>query len=377
MDLGFNETQQMLKNIAREVLVKDCPPSVVREMEEDARGYTDELWKQMADLGWLGLALPEEYGGAGGDFVDLAALLEEMGRALMPGPFFSTVVLGSLSLLDAGSESVKRDLLPKIASGHLVMTLANVEASGTHEPQGIQTDARLDGDEYVINGTKLFTPDAHVSDLIIVATRTSSHLDPTEGISLLLVPRSADGVQVTSHKTLASDKQCQILMNDVRVPLTSMLGEVGEGWPVLERALQRATAAKCVEMSGGAQAVLDMTLQYLKHRVQFGRPIGTFQGLQHHSANMATAVEACRYMSYQAAWRVAQGLPALREISMAKAWVSEAYPRVCALAHQCHGAIGFTREHDLQLYSRRARQQEQSFGDSQYHRKLLAANLGD
>ena len=375
MDLGFNETQQMLKSMARELLSKECPPAVVRAMEEDPKGYTDELWQQMVDLGWLGLAFPEEYGGAGGDFVDLAALLEEMGRVLMPGPFFSTVVLGGLTLLDAADEDGKKDLLPRIANGQLIMTLAHTEASGTHEPQGIQAEARLDGDEYVITGTKLFAPDAHVSDLMIVATRTSSHPDPREGITLLLVPRITDGVSVTPHKTLASDKQCRVLLDGVRVPLTAALGAVDQGWPILERALQRAAAAKCVEMAGGAQVVLDMTLEYLKHRVQFGRPVGAFQGMQHHSANMATDVEGCRYMTYKAVWKVAEGLPAAREVSMAKVWLSDAYPRVCALAHQCHGAIGFTREHDLQLYTRRARIQEQAFGDAQYHRKLLAQSL--
>ena len=376
MDLAFNETQQMLKNSARELLAQECPLSLVRAMEEDPRGYTDELWQQMVDLGWLGLAFPEEYGGAGGDFMDLAALLEETGRALTPGPFFSTVVLGGLTLLDAADEDSRKELLPQIANGQLIMTMALTEIGGIYDAEGIQAEASLDGDEYVITGTKLFVPDAQVADLLIVATRTSQAPDPEDGVTLLLVPKGADGVSVIPHQTLASDVQSEVRFDGVRVPLSATLGDVDMGWPILERALRRAAAAKCVEMAGGAQAVLDMTLEYLKHRAQFGRPVGAFQSVQHHCANMATDVEGCRYIAYQAAWKVAQGAPATREVSMAKAWVSDAYQRVCALAHQCHGAIGFTKEHDLQLYTRRARIQEQAFGDAQFHRKLVAKGLG-
>lgn len=375
MDLALNETQQMLKTSARELLSRECPYSLVRDMEEDARGYSDELWRRMVDLGWLGLAIPAEYGGAEGDFLDLAALLEEMGRALVPGPFFSTVVLGGLTILDAAGDDMKRDLLPRIAGGQLLMTLAITEKGGTYESQEIEVQARREGEEYVIEGTKLFVPDAHVADFIIVAARTASGSNPKEGITLLLVPGTADGVSVTPHRTLASDKQCEVVFHGVRVPYSAVVGEIDGGWPPLERALQRAAAAKCVEMMGGAEAVLEMTVEYLKQRVQFGRPVGTFQGVQHHCANMAIDVEGSRYVAYQAAWKVSEGLPAAREVSMAKAWVSDAYLRVCSLAHQCHGAIGFTQEHDLQLYTRRARVQEQAYGDARFHRRLLAQTL--
>ena len=371
MDLGLNETQQMLKSSARAVFSTECPPSLVRAMEEDARGYSDELWRKMADLGWLGLSFPEEYGGAGSDFLDLSVLLEEMGQALVPGPFFSTV-LGGLTLLDAANEDVKGDLLPKISQGQLLLTLALTEPSGTYDPQGIETQADHQGEEYVIKGTKLFVPEANVADLMIVAARTASNADPKEGLTLFLVPRNSSGVAVTPQATLASDKQCEVEFQDVRVSSTSIVGGVGEGWPILERTLERAAVAKCMEMLGGAEAVLEMTLEYTKQRVQFGRPIGSFQAVQHHCANMAIDVQGCRYIAYQAAWKVAEGLPAAREVSMAKAWVSDAYQRVCALANLCHGAISFTKEHDLQLYTRRARVQEQAFGDASFHLRLLA-----
>ena len=375
MDLGFSETQQMLRTSTSEFLSKECPLTLVRAMEEDEKGYTTALWQQMVDLGWTGLAFPEEYGGMEGSFLDLAILLEEMGRALVPGPFFSTVVLGGLTVLDAGSDSQKQDLLTRICLGQLVMTLALTEPSATYQAWGVQAQAQRDGDDFIVNGTKLFVPDAHVSDVMIVALRTSQVEDARSGITTLLVPTSSEGISYTPLRTLGSDKQFEVAFNDVRVPVSSTLGEVDQGWPIVEATLQRAAAASCMGMLGGAAAVLDMTVEYATERVQFGRAIGSFQAIQHHCANMAIDVECCRYRAYQAAWRLAEGLPAATEVSMAKAWVSEAYGRVCHLAHQSHGAIGFTVEHNLQLYSRRAKALEAAFGDASFHRERVANAL--
>ncbi len=376
MDLGLNETQQMLKSSAREFLEQECPHTLVRDMEEDQRGYSPQLWQQMVDLGWHSLAFPEEYGGAGGDLVDLAVLIEEMGRALVPGPFFSSIVMGGLTILDAGTDAQKQDLLTRTCEGQIITTLALTEPSATFEPWGIETQARRDGDDYVINGTKLFVNDAQASDVMIVAARTSRRDDPRNGITLFLVPTNSQGISATSLVTIASDKQDEVSFTDARVSASNLLGEVDEGWPIIERALQRAAAVKCVEMLGGAEAVLDMTVEYAKQRVQFGRPIGSLQAIQHHCANIATEVECSRHIAYQAVWRVADGSPSAREVSMAKAWVSQAYRKVCALAHQSHGAIGFTRDHNLQLYTRRARAQEVAFGDVNFHRELVAQSLG-
>ena len=376
MDLALTETQQMLKSSAREFLGQECQPALVRAMEEDERGYSPDLWQQMADLGWMGLVVPERYGGTGGDFLDLAVLLEEMGRALVPGPFFSTIVLGALIIQDGGSDAQKADLLTQICGGQLIMTLALTEASATFRPEGVQVEARQEDGDYAINGTKLFVPEAHVADVIIVAARTSSSSDAADGITLFLVPRSIPGLTATPLNTLGSDKLCEVVFDNVRLPASSVMREVGKGWTVVERALQRGAAAKCVEMLGGAEAVLEMTTEYVKQRVQFGRPIGTFQAIQHHSADIATDVECSRPMAYQAVSLLAEGLPAATQVSMAKAWVSDAYQRVCALAHQSHGAIGFTRDHNLQLYSRRARAQEVAFGNASFHRELVAQTLG-
>ena len=375
MDLELNETQQMLRNSAREFLSRECPHSLVRAMEEDEKGYTPELWQKMVDLGWTGVALPESYGGNGGNFLDLAVLLEEMGRALVPGPFFSTVVLGALTVLEAGSDAQKRDLLPGVCRGQTLIALALTEASASFEPWGVQMEARRKGDDFILSGTKLFVPDAHVSDVMIVAARTSQSEDPATGITAFLVPTASKGIRTNPLRTLGADKQSEVVFEGVRVPADGVLGEVDAGWPHLMKTIEMAAAAKCVEMLGGAEAVLAMTVEYAKQRVQFGRPIGSFQAVQHHCANMATDVECSRYVAYQAAWRLAEGLPAATEVSMAKAWVSDAYRRVCALAQSCHGAIGFTKEHNLQLYTRRARAQEPAFGDAHFHTELVAQAL--
>jgi alkylation response protein AidB-like acyl-CoA dehydrogenase len=376
MDLGLSETQQMLKNSAREFLSQECQPTLVREMEEDAKGHSPQLWQQMTGLGWTGLAFPEEYGGAGGDFLDLAILIEEMGRALVPGSFFSTVVLGGLTVLDVGNTDQRQDLLPNICQGQIIMTLALTEPSASFEPSGIQVGARRDGDDYIIDGTKLFVPDALVADGLIVVARTSQHEDPASGITNFLVPTTSLGVNISPLDTVADDKQCEVVLDQVRVPESAILGEVDMGWPIVERAMQRAAAGKCMEMLGGAEAVLDLTVEYAKQRVQFGRPIGSFQAVQHQCAEMATQVECCRYVAYQAAWNIADGDSSGTPVAMAKAFISESYRKVCAIAHQSHGAIGFTKDHNLQLYTRRARAQEVAFGDASYHKERVTQALG-
>ena len=370
MDLGFSEVQQMLKSSAQEFLSQECPLTLVRAMEEDSAGDNDQLWRQIASLGWTGVAFPESYGGTGGDFLDLAVLLEEMGRALCPSPFFSTVVLGGMTVLDAGSDSQKQDIVTRICDGQMLMTLALTEQTASYEAWGVEAVATRQGDNYVLEGTKLFVPDAHVADLILVAARTSDSTDPAQGISLFLVPLGTSGITVTQMSTIAADRQCEVVLNQVSVPSSSVLGEIDQGWPILQRTLERATAGKCIEMLGGAAAVVDMTIEYVKGRTQFGRPIGSFQAVEHHCANMATDVEGSRVVAYQAAWKVSEGVPAQREVSVAKAWVSAAYQRVCSTAHQTHGAIGFTKEHDLQLYTRRAKIQELNYGDVNFHKDV-------
>ncbi|MEC8856461.1 MAG: acyl-CoA dehydrogenase family protein, partial [Chloroflexota bacterium] len=337
MDLGLTEIQQMLKTSAQDFLSRECPLTLVREMEEDPRGFTDGLWRQMIGLGWTGVAFPEQYGGTGGNFADLGVLLEEIGRSLAPAPFFSTVVLGGMTVLDGGSDAQKEDLISRICAGTIIMTLAVPEAAAAYEPWDIQTTASQQGGGYEITGTKLFTPDAEAADMIIVAARTSSSQDPADGVSLFLVPSGTAGLTITPMQSVGNEKVFEVSLEKVNMPADSVIGAIGEAWPIIERSIQRATAAQCIQMLGGAEAVLDMTVEYAKGRTQFGRAIGSFQAVQHHCARMATDVEGSRGIAYQAVWRLSEGLTAQKEVAMAKAWIGPAYRRVCGTAHQCHG----------------------------------------
>ena len=377
MDLGLTEIQQMLKTSAQEFLSRECPLTLVREMEEDPQGYTDGLWRQMVNLGWTGVAFPEQYGGTGGNFADLGVLLEEIGRALAPSPFFATVVLGGMTVMDGGSDAQKDDLISGVCAGTMTMTMAITEASVTYESWGIEASAQKQGGNYEITGTKLFVPSAQAAQTIIVAARTSSEQDPAKGITLFLVPSDAQGLQITPMKSIGNEQVFEINLDKVSVAEDAVIGQIGEGWPIVEQTILRAAAAQCIEMLGGAQAVLDMTVEYAKNRTQFGRAIGTFQAVQHHCARMATDVEGSKGIAYQAMWRISEGLPAQREVAMAKAWVGPAYRRVCGTAHQCHGAIGFTKEHDLQLYTRRAKVHELTYGDANLHKEAALRHIDD
>ena len=369
MDLGLTEDQEMLRSMAREFIEQETPRTFVRDMEEDDRGFTADMWQKIAQVGWLGLIVPEEHGGTGQNLVDLGILLEEVGHGVMPGPFFNTA-LTTVAILDAGSDAQKADYLPRIAAGDLIATTAILEPYSRLDANGINLEAAASGDGYTLNGTKMFVENAHAADLLLVAARTGGSGE--DGITLLLVDAQSDGVSVDKLKTIATDNQCEVTFNNVSVPGANVLGEAGNGWSVLRLLLQKGAALRCCQMVGALQEVLDMTVEYVKNRVQFGRPIGSFQAIQHYCANMATDVDGSRFITYQAIWRLGEGLPSDLEVSSAKAWVSDSAQRVAATAHQCHGAIGFTQEHDLQLFTRRLKAWEVSFGDGDYHRERVA-----
>jgi alkylation response protein AidB-like acyl-CoA dehydrogenase len=370
MDFGLNEGQEMLRKTARDFLAAECPKSFVRQMAKDEKGYSPELWHKMAELGWLGLAFPEQYGGTGGSFLDLTVLLEEMGRACLPGPFFPTVVLGGMTILLAGDEKQKQELVPKIAEGTVLLTVAINEPNGGYNLGTIATRAVMDGDHFIITGTKLFVPDAHIADHIICLCKEK------DGAALFLVNAHSRGVAITPLETIAGDKQCEVVLDQVAVPVGAVLGDTGHGQVHLQTVLGGAAVAKCAEMVGGAQQVLEMTVSYVKDRKQFGVPVGAFQAFQHHCANMMTYVDTSRFLTYKAAWMVSEGLACDKEIAMAKAWVSDAYRKVTLLGHQCIGGVGFMEDHDLPLYSKRAKACEVAFGDTDFHRELVAQELG-
>lgn len=376
MDLGLSEEQELLKNFAREFLEKECPEKLVRDMEEDESGHSPELWKGMTEQGWQGLVIPPEHGGSGMTFVDLIILLEEFGRALVPGPFIPTIVGGAIPILEIGSEEQKKEFLPKIAAGEMLMTLALTEPIARFDAEGIELEAKAAGDSFVLNGTKLFVRDSHVSDYMVVVARTKKGATPEDGITLLLVDSKSPGITHTLLKTIASDRQTEVKFENVKVPKANVLGEVDKGWEPLKNVVLKATVAECAYLVGLAQMDFEISVNYAKERVQFGRPIGAFQAIQHKCADMVTDVDGARFIMYKAAWSVSEGEPdAEMDAHMAKAWCSEATRRVVAHGQQIHGGIGFTKDYKVQLYFRRQKAAELAWGDADYHRELVADGL--
>ena len=374
MDFGFSQEQDMLRATARKFLDNECTSTFVRRMMEGETGVTDEFWAKLAEQGWLGLVYPDEYGGSGLGFVDLTVLMEEMGRAVMPGPFFATVLLGGLTILEAGSAEQKKAWLPKIAGGEAKATLAWTEPSARWDAAGVTTTAKPADGGFVVSGTKLFVPDAHLADVLVVVARTSGGRPPEPGISLFLVPRGTVGLETKVLPTMdQTRKLCEVALHDVRVPASALLGAPDGGWQPLNRVVERATVALAAEMCGGAQKVLDMTTEYAKIRVAFGKPIGSYQGVKHKAADMLVEIENAKSLTYYAAWAVDESVPeASLAVSMAKAYTSDAYRRAAANGIQLHGGIGFTWEHDLHLYFKRAKACEFAFGDATYHRERVA-----
>jgi alkylation response protein AidB-like acyl-CoA dehydrogenase len=377
MDFGFSEEQEMLRKSARDFLAHESPMTYVRQMMEDDRGFTDAVWRKMAELGWMGLILPEAYGGAGLDFVDMVVVLEEMGRVVLPGPFFSTAVLGGVAVLEGGSDAQKKSLLPKLAAGETRMTLAQLEPSGRWDADGVQLEARRDGSGWRLAGTKLFVPDAHTADVLVVVGRTPGSAG-AEGVSLFLVDARASGVTTTLLKTMdQTRKLCEVALKDVAVGPEALLGGAGEGWKLLDRIVDRGKVGISAEMCGGAQKVLEMSVDYAKVREQFGRPIGSFQAIQHKCANMLVEVESSKSATYYAAWAVANDVPeAPLAAAMAKAYTSDAYRHTAGEGIQIHGGIGFTWEHDMHIYFKRAKSSEVTFGDATWNREIVAQLIG-
>jgi alkylation response protein AidB-like acyl-CoA dehydrogenase len=373
MNFGFNEEQELLRSTARKFFENECRSEVVRALMETPEGMPPALWAKLAEQGWLGLIFPDEHGGMGLGLVDMVVLMEEMGRAVVPGPYFSAVLLGGLAIQEAGSDAQKKEWLPKIAAGESRATLAWMEPSAALGPGGVTLSATRKNGGYSLSGTKLFVHDAHTADAIVVAARTGGRTSE-DGVSLFLVPRAARGLQVKLLPTMdQTRKLCEVTLESVTVGADALLGAPDQGWRPLARVLDRATVALCAEMCGGAQKVLDMTVDYAKIRQAFGRPIGSYQGVKHRAADMLVDVENSKSITYYAAWALDEGVAeGPLATSMAKAYVSDAFRRVSSAGIQLHGGIGFTWEHDLHLYFKRAKGSEFTFGDATYHRERVA-----
>ena len=374
MNFGFNEEQELLRSTARKFFDNECSSETVRKLMDSPEGMTPDLWKKLAEQGWLGLIVPDEHGGMGLGIVDLVVLMEEMGRAVVPGPFFSTVLLGGLVIFEAGTEAQKKAWLPRLASGDARATLAWMEPTADLGARGITLPATAKGGGHTLNGTKLFVQDAQTADVLVVAARTGTGKTAEDGISLFLVPKGSAGLAVTLLPTMdQTRKLCEVTFKDVAVGPDALMGQAGSGWAPLARVIDRATVGLCAEMCGGAQKVLDMTVEYAKIRQAFGRPIGSYQGVKHKAADMLVDVENSKSITYYAAWAMDEGVAeGPLAVSMAKAYVSDAYRRVSGAGIQLHGGIGFTWEHDLHLYFKRAKGSEFTFGDATWHRERVA-----
>jgi alkylation response protein AidB-like acyl-CoA dehydrogenase len=374
LDLEFTAEQEMLRETVRGVCATTSPLSVVRELEDDPVGYSPELWKQLAHLDLIGLQLPEEYGGSGMTTLENVVLYEEFGRSLAPSPHFVSSVLGGGVLADAGSADQKQEWLPRLVTGEAILTPAWLEPENGFGPKGVQVRAVPDGDGFLISGTKRHVAFASSAARLVVLARTG---DGTGAVDLFLVDPTATGVTLTQQKTIASDSQYRVDLDQVRVDPTDRIGAAGSGWATWDRVMHNGIILAAAQAVGGAQYSMDITVQYAKDRHQFDKPLGAFQALAHYLADGTTSVDGAEVLVHEAAWARSEGRDVARLAPMAKLFACQTFRDVTATAQQIFGGIGFTVEFDIQLFFRRAKQLQISWWDSRYLEELVAVAVLD
>jgi len=378
MEVNLSEDQIQMANQARRFFENLMPMEYVRSMLEDPRGYTDPVWSKMAEMGWMGMCLPEAYGGLGLGLLDLSVVLEEMGRAVAPGPFFSTVLLAAEALVQAGTEEQKNRYLPLIASGTLIGSLALHEPEGGADPGYVRMPARPGAGGYTLSGTKLFVPDAHTAQILVCVARAGGMRRKGSGLALFVLKTETPGLTTRLLPTMdGTRKLCAVDFKRVKVQPSDVLGDPTNGQETLERVLQKAAVGLSAECVGGAQKAMEIATEYAKVRVQFDQPIGSFQSIKHRCAQMFVEVESARSVLYWAAWAQDHGEPmeAALSSSVAKVYCSEAYRNTCASTIQVLGGTGFSWEHDIHLYLKRAKANEVALGDPVYHRERIVRLL--
>ncbi len=368
MDLDFTKEQEMLRKSVAEFLAKECPSDTVKEIEDSEVGYSKQMWKKMADLGWMELCLPEAYGGLEDPFINQVILMEEMGKKALPSPYFSTVVQCATLLMEGASEAQKKKLLPKIARGKMLMAFAQLEEDVTYDETGIHMTATLEGDQVILNGTKMFVMDANIADSLIVVAK-----DPSGGCSLFLVDNKTAGITCQKMETIGKDNNCVVKFDTVKIPKDNLIGEPGKGWDIVEAMWDKAVVAKSAEMTGGCVESLDLTVGYSKQRVQYGDQIGAYQALQHNMADMKIGRDTSQFYLYKTAWMIDQNLDVKEAASVLKAHVNERYKFITERGVQIHGGVGTTREFDIGLFYRRAKSFEYVMGDTDFHYERVAA----
>ena len=374
MDFGLNETQELIRSSAAEYLSDRSPSEFVRAMATDERGYTEDFWREIGELGWLGLIVPEEHGGSGMDMSDMAVLLAEWGAALAPGPLVESAVVSASAIGNFGSDDQKQEWLPTIATGETVAVPSLVGMDGSTDPGAMGVRASETSNGWVLSGTSRFVPYGNSADLVLMPAETDA------GVTVFAVPvKSAEGtVNVNRVKMASGAPACDIELNEVVVPTAAVLGEAGGGTDVVDQMMLYGAAARATQMVGAGSAVTDRTIEYVKDRRQFGRPIGAFQVIQHYMADMATKVKSAQHLASRAAWALSadvDGAMAARIVSQAKWSANTLMHDIVWKAHQSHGAIGFTWEHDLHLYTRRVLSWRADFGDSDSHIENLGRTL--
>lgn len=370
MDFGFNSDQEMIRETARKFLENECPREKIREIMESEKAYDPDLWKQMVEMGWTGLIIPEDFGGSAMSYVDLIVIMEEIGRNICPGPFFATVGLCSLPIIKFGTDEQKNEILPKISAEGEIWTLAILETPVSYEVSDINLSAKAEGDNYILNGKKLFVQYAQSADKMLVMGRTGN-----DGLTAFIVDAKSPGISTEVIPTQAKDNRCEVVFDNVKVPEKNVLGEVDKGADVLEYIIQNATVLKCAEMAGGAQFVLEATTEYCKERVQFDKPLGAFQAIQHKLADMLIDIDGLKYLVYEAAWQISENLDTPRIVSMAKLKANTVYQQACIDGMIAQGAMGFTDEMDVGLYHLRTKMNEFECGGNDYHKERIAADL--
>jgi alkylation response protein AidB-like acyl-CoA dehydrogenase len=374
MDLQFSQEQEMLREMVRGVCAELAPMDVVRKLEDDPVGYPADFWKQLGELGLLGLLIPEELGGAEQTLLEAAVVYEELGRALAPSPHFGSAILGASALRLAGSDAQQREWLPRIAEGEAILTPAWLEPKNGFGPEGVQLRAKRRGQAYVLDGSKRHVPFARAANRLLVLARTG---DARDAIDLLMVDPAAPGVKLTQDFTLASDTQYKVEFSGCEVPASSRIGAEGSGWNTWNAVMHDGIILCGAQAMGGADRALELTVEYAKERKQFDKPLGAFQALAHYMADAATAIAGGKVVVYEAAWARSQGRSISRLAPMAKLFACQTYRDVTATCQQIWGGVGFTVEYDIQMYFRRAKQLQLSWWDQRYLEELVAADVLD
>jgi alkylation response protein AidB-like acyl-CoA dehydrogenase len=373
IDLNFNEQQTLIQDTAREVFARHCPPALVRRFQDHPEEFPRDLWGRMAELGWLGMTLPAEYGGLDCAFLDSYVLYLELGRSLAPVPHLETVTLAGGLVAALGDARRKAGILRRIVGGEAIFTCALMEPDGLYGPAGIALPARRDGDRFLLNGTKVLVPYARSAEALICAVRTGAAASFEEGVSLFLVDPHAAGVTIEPTPGMSGHPLSAVAFDDVAVTAADALGPIGGAWPVLHETLMKAAVLQSAMIIGAGERVLEISVGYAKDRVQFGEPIGKHQAVQYLVTDIAIHAHNTRLLALQAAWRIEAGLPFLREASLAKAAASKAAAAMTFAAHEVHAGIGFMLDYDLQLYTQRAKYWESNLGDQRYHLERVMA----